>query len=258
MNIRAAIVDDEPLARESLKLLLAKHEDVEIVGEARHGRDAIAVIRARRPDVVFLDIQMPGMSGLDVLREIDPASAAFVFVTAYDRYAIDAFERRALDYLLKPYTDARFDEVLARVREHLKARSLQQLGERVVAMLAETAPAAGAGGTLAIKDGRRTLLLPWADIEWIEASDYYARVHARGTSHLLRESLKSLERSLDPARFVRVHRSAIVNRERVRAIETLPSGDAIAVLDSGERVRVSRACRPSLISRESPPYSTAD
>ena len=259
MNIRVVIVDDERLARESLTLLLSKHADIEIVGEATHGREALAVIQTRKPDVVFLDVQMPGMSGLDVARRLDTSRAAFVFVTAYDRYAIDAFERRALDYLLKPYTDARFEQVLARVRQHLRDRTLQQLGARVVEMLAETGAGIGGGAsTLAIKDGRRTVLLPVAEIEWIEASDYYARVHARGTSHLIRESLRSLAGSLDPEVFVRVHRSAIVNRERVSALETLPSGDAVAVLQSGERVRVSRALRSSLLSRQSPRSAAAD
>lgn len=259
MTLRAVIVDDERLARESLALLLSRHDDIQIAGEASHGREAVTVIRATRPDVVFLDVQMPGMSGLDVVRRIDPSRTAIVFVTAYDRYAIEAFERRALDYLLKPYTDARFEQVLARARQHVRDRTLQELGARVVEMLAESDDGMRpTTETLAIKDGRRTTLVPVTDIEWIEASDYYARVHTRGASHMIRESLRSLAASLDPGRFVRVHRSAIVNRERVSAIETLPSGDAVAVLESGTRVRVSRAFRSSLVSRGSPRVSAAD
>src|SRR5690606_12652450 len=217
-------------------LLLSKHADVEVVGMASHGREAVSVIRARRPDVVFLDVQMPGMNGLDVVRQTDVAQTAIVFVTAYDRYAIDAFERRALDYLLKPYADARFDEVLARVRQHLRDRSLRDLGARVADMLAERmdVPPAHAE-VLAIKDGSRTIFVPVADIEWIEAADYYARVHTRDAAHLMRESLRSLAATLDPALFVRVHRSAIVNRERVSAIETQSSGETVAVLESGTR-----------------------
>ena len=248
MKMRALVVDDEPLARESLRLLLAAHPDIEIAGEAGNGRQALPMIRREKPDLLFLDVQMPGMNGLDLLRRLGSFdSMAVVFVTAYDRYAIQAFESRALDYLLKPYTDERFLQVLERARAHIRDRTLTRLGARVVEMLADTQPRAR--DTIAIQEGRRTLLVRVDDIDWIEAADYYVRVHAGGKTHLLRESLKSLEATLDAQRFVRAHRSALVNIDRVEALEKLPSGDAVAVLSTGERVRVSRGS--SLLSRGS-------
>jgi two-component system LytT family response regulator len=268
MRLEVLIVDDEPPARETLRLLLSTHADVDVIGEAGHGREALALLRARTPDLLFIDVQMPGMSGLDVLRRLGPpASMAVVFVTAYDRYAIEAFERSALDYLLKPFTDERFEQVLSRAKRHLRDRALAGIGARVVEMLAEDEAArpprrAGPPGsgrrTLVIKEGRRTVLVPVDDIDWIEATDYYVKVHAAGKSHLLRESLRSLEKTLDSGRFVRVHRSAIVNRDRVAALEAHQSGDAVAVLSSGVRVRVSRTFRSSLLSRGSLHRSTTD
>ena len=258
MRLKAVIVDDEPLARESLRLLLGRHEDVDVAGEASHGEEALRLIRREKPELLFLDVQMPGVSGLDVLRGLDTVdSMAVVFVTAYDQYAIQAFESRALDYLLKPYTDERFEQVLARAVGHIREKALSRIGARVVDLLAAREGAAGDRRALAIRDGHKTILVPVADIEWIEAHDYYARVHANGTAHLLRESLRSLEGTLDPARFVRVHRGAIVNRDHVTALETQPSGDAVAVLRSGDRVRVSRTFRSSLLPRGSQQDSSA-
>lgn len=262
MSLRALIVDDEPLARESLRLLLSKHDDVSVAGEASHGREALAMIRRQKPDLLFLDVQMPGVSGLEVLRKLGAFdSMAVVFVTAYDSYAIQAFERRALDYLLKPYTDERFEQVLSRAKQHIRDRALTQLGSKVLDMLAEEPLAQPVGrsgdagaprrGTLLIKDGKRTIVIAAADIDWIEATDYYARVHAAGKSYLIRESLKSLAETLDPSTFVRAHRSAIVNVARIAEIAPDPSGDAIATLASGETVRVSRTFRSSLLSRVS-------
>ena len=263
MTLRALIVDDEPLARESLRLLLSAHGDIEVAGEAAHGRDALAMIRRRRPDLLFLDVQMPGMSGLELLRRLGPIdSSAVIFVTAFDRYAIKAFESRALDYLLKPYTDERFEQVLSRARRHIRDRTLTQLGERVVDLLgAEAAEAVdghssdavaqGRRDTILIKDGARTVVIPVVDIDWIEATDYYTTVHAAGKSRLLRETLTSLAETLDPATFVRVHRSAIVNVDRVIEIESHPSGDATVTLAGRTRVRVSRTFRTSLLSHVS-------
>jgi two-component system LytT family response regulator len=268
MTFRALIVDDEPLARESLRLLLSAHFDVEIAGEAADGRAAVAAIRRRQPDLLFLDVQMPGMSGFDVLRKLGAVeSMAVIFVTAYDRYAIQAFETRALDYLLKPYTDDRFEQVLARAKQHVNDRTLTKLGARVLDLVGlavgrDFSPGFDRGfdpgftpdvtrDTLLIKDGKRTVVLPVATIDWIEATDYYARVHTAGKSYLMRESLTSLAATLSPDIFVRVHRSAIVNIGQVAEVESVASGDAVAVLISGERVKVSRTFRSSLIARVS-------
>jgi two-component system, LytTR family, response regulator len=260
MQLRALVVDDEPLARKSLRLLLSKHHDVSVAGEASHGREALALIRREKPDLLFLDVQMPGMSGLEVLRKLGAFdSMAVVFVTAYDSYAIQAFERRALDYLLKPYTDERFEQVLSRAKQHIKDRALTELGSKVLDMLGDAAvaqpfrarDAEPKRNTLLIKDGQRTIALPVADIDWIEATDYYARVHAGAKSWLIRESLKSLAATLDPGMFVRAHRSAIVNVARVAELTPHPSGDAVAMLTGGDCVRVSRTFRSSLLSRVS-------
>lgn len=243
MTFTALIVDDEPLARESLRLLLSRHEDVVIAGEAATGREALAMIARRMPDVLFLDVQMPAMGGLDLLRQLGACdSMAVVFVTAYDRYAIQAFERRALDYLLKPYTDERFEQVLGRAKQHVRGRTLTELGTKVLDLLSVEDVARPFRGreSVIVKRGRRTVVVPAGEIDWIEATDYYARVHTAGTSYLVRESLKSLAGTLDPARFVRAHRSALVNVERVRTVGKSASGDAVAVLDSGQQVRVSR------------------
>lgn len=256
MRLKAVIVDDEPLARESLRLLLARHDDIDVAGEAAHGDEALPLIRREQPDLLFLDVQMPGVGGLEVVRRMGSIDAtAIVFVTAYDQYAIQAFESRALDYLLKPYTDERFELVLERARQHIRDRALSRIGARVVDMLGGRERAERR--TLAIRDGQRTVFVAVADIEWIEAADYYVRVHAGGKPQLLRESLRSLEKTLDPERFVRVHRGAIVNRDRIASLEVQPSGDAVAVLRSGDRVRVSRTCRSSLLPTGSRRSSTS-
>ncbi|MDQ3171648.1 MAG: LytTR family DNA-binding domain-containing protein [Acidobacteriota bacterium] len=259
MTLRALIVDDEPLARESLRLLLSAHSDIEVEGEASHGREALAMIRRRRPDLLFLDVQMPGMSGLELLRKIGPIDPiTVIFVTAFDRYAIQAFESRALDYLLKPFTDERFEQVLARARRHARDRTLTQLGAKVFDLLgadgaqavgsAVEAEAQGRRDTILIKEGARTTLIPISDIDWFEAADYYTTVHTAGKARLLRETITSLASTLDPATFVRVHRSAIVNVTRIVELESHAAGDATAILAGGTRVRVSRTFRASLLA----------
>jgi two-component system, LytTR family, response regulator len=223
---RVAIVDDEPPARHTLRLLLAPHQDFEIVAECGHGQEAIAAIRSDALDVLFLDVQMPGMDGFDVLRTVGvDAVPALVFVTAYDRYALQAFETHALDYLLKPFSDERFAEVLARLRKRLHERSLAATGRRLSALLESRRPQAGPR-QLVVRDAGRTLVIPYDDIVWIEAEDYYACVHTRERRTLVRLPLKTLADELDAARFVRVHRSAIVNVSCVREVEPLASGDS--------------------------------
>ena len=242
---RVVTVDDEPLARQSLRLLLARHPDFDLIGECSHGAEAIDAVHACAPDALFLDIQMPGMDGFDVLRQIGPAAVpALIFATAYDEYALQAFETRALDYLLKPYSDERFDAVLGRVRERLRERSFASMGERLADLIGSRRPS-----TLVVRDGNRTLAIPYSEIVWIEAEDYYARVHARTGRTLVRMSLRSLAGSLDANRFVRVHRSAIVNVDCVRELQPLASGDQRLVLADGTALRVSRTYRSHLDAR---------
>ncbi len=225
--IRAVIVDDEPLAREGVRLLLAEDPEVTVVGEAAGGRAAVAALRRLRPDLVFLDVQLPDADGFDVLAEIPLAEQpVVVFVTAYDRYALRAFEVHALDYLLKPFSDDRFRDALRRAKARLRE--------------------APARPRLVIKDGGRVVFLPVDEIDWIESADYYAQLHAGRNAYLLRESLASLEARLDPARFVRVHRRVILNRDRLR--EVRERGRAyVALLADGTELPVARGHRRRLV-----------
>jgi two-component system LytT family response regulator len=256
--MRIVIVDDEPLARRGIRQLLAPHLDVEVAGEARNGREAVRMLNALAPDVVFLDIQMPELDGFAVLRQltVDPLPMV-IFVTAYDTFAVRAFESHALDYLVKPVHDARFQDALARARERLRSQEAVDLSRRLSSLLAAgfgNAAEAGANATNAISaseparrivigTGGSDLILDVAEIDWIEAEDYYAAVHARGGRHLVRESLASLETRLDRTRFVRVHRSAIVNLAQVIEIRTPASGDAMVVMRSGIQLPLSRRRR---------------
>ncbi len=246
---RALVVDDEPPARQTLRLLLERHPDFTIAGECAHGEEAIGRIRQAPPDVLFLDVQMPGLDGFDVLRAIGPATIpALVFVTAFDQYALRAFETHALDYLLKPFADERFEAVLERVRVRLRERSQASMGARLAAMLSTTGPATDVQ-QLVVRDGGRTLIIPFDDIVWIEAEDYYVRIHTQARSTLARLSLRALASSLDSGRFVRVHRSTIVNVRCVREVEPLASGDQRLVLLDGTELRVSRTYRGDLETR---------
>ena len=240
--IRVAVVDDEPLARRRILRMLRGVPGVQVVAECRNGEAAVAAIRALRPEVVFLDVQMPGMDGFQVLESLGAARApAVVFTTAYDEYALRAFEVQALDYLLKPFTRARFCAVLERVRSELERRG-GTADPRLQALLEAHRREPGAGRLLVKKPGR-VLLLDTNDIDWIQAEGNYARLWSGKASHLLRRTLASLESSLDPARFVRVHRSAIVNIERVKEMHPWFRGDCVLVLKDGTRVTLSRTFR---------------
>ena len=262
---RVVIVDDEPPARDTLRLLLAAHPDFVVVAECAHGEEAISAVRRESPDVLFLDVQMPGLDGFEVLRTLGPLDSlrslgagpanpsVVVFVTAYDRYALRAFEEHALDYLLKPFSDERFTDVLQRVRERLREKRLADTGRRLAALLDSPVPQVGPQ-QLIVRDGGRTLVIPYDEILWIEAEDYYVNIHARQRSTLARIPLKNLADQLDD-RFVRVHRSAIVNVACVREIEPLASGDQRLVLSDGTELRVSRTYRAALEERLRTPNS---
>lgn len=244
---RALIVDDEPLARRTLRLLLEAQPDVEIAGECEHGEAAVAAIRQLHPDVVFLDVEMPGVSGMDVLREVGATAVpVVVFVTAYDRYAVRAFEAHALDYLLKPFSDQRFADTVERVRGALKHRRLGEAEKRLDAWLRDKARERR---ELVVRDGARTFVLPWNDIEWISAEDYCIRIHAGRQNPLVRHSLQSILSQLDPILFARAHRSAIVNLEKVREVRPLSAGDSEVVLSDGTVVRMSRKYRAAFLAQ---------
>jgi two-component system, LytTR family, response regulator len=245
---RTIVVDDEPLARQTLRLLLAREPDFTIVAECGHGAEAIEAIGRERPDALFLDVQMPEVDGFDVLRQLEPGAVpAVIFVTAFDRYALQAFEHHALDYLLKPFSDERFGVVIARTRERLRDRTFASMAGKLADLLAATAADRPDRRQLVVRDGSRTRVIPYDDIVWIEAEDYCARLHLRGRTLLVRDSLRALADALERAAFVRVHRSAIANIACIRAIEPVASGDQRLTLDDGTVLRVSRTHRADLI-----------
>lgn len=238
--IRAVIADDEALSRRLVHQMLERHADVAIVGEAATGADAREAIAALKPDVVFLDIRMPVESGLDVARSRAAAGPFVVFVTAYDRFAVPAFETDAVDYLTKPLTEERFDAALDRVRERIRLRRLAAAAGSTNA----PEPTTPYGGHLVSRVGSRDVILPLETIDYIEADDVYAAVVAGGKRHLVRTALDALERSLDPAVFARVHRSYIVRLDRVREVRR--TSGAELVLADGVVLPVSRRRRAAI------------
>ena len=245
-KIRAIIVDDEPLARKTIRLLLAQDGDVEIVGECRNGGEAISQIRTKDPDLVYLDVQMPGKTGFDVLRALDHATMpVIVFVTAYDQYALRAFEEEALDYLLKPFDDARFYRTLKRAKKMLRHEDADEQARRISSLLGEKAQSAKSPKSryvsrILVKSSGRVFFLKTDDIDWVDAADYYAEFHVGKKSHLLRESMKSLETKLDPSKFYRIHRSTIVNLDRVKELQPRRGGESLVLLHDGTSLTLSR------------------
>jgi two-component system LytT family response regulator len=239
--LRVLIADDEPLARQALRLLLADDGEVAVVGECS-GADGAAAVERTRPEILFLDIRMPEVDGFDLLEQIGIERApVVVFVTAHADHALRAFEVHAIDYVLKPVGDARFAAALARAKALARMRRAGDRADpRLGALLREHSRATR---RILVRDRDRTRVIDAATIDWIEAADYYAEIHVGSETHLLRETLTELEQRLDPARFFRVHRSAIVNLERVREIRPLLHGDRELLLAGGARVRLSRTRR---------------
>jgi two-component system LytT family response regulator len=233
-SIRTVIVDDEPLARSNLCVLLQRDSAIEIIAECGSGPDAPALIRSTQPDLLFLDVQMPECDGFDVLELLSPdLPPAIVFVTAYDQYALRAFEAGALDYLLKPFDNARFELALSRARQKvLLGKDQPRKRDR-----------------LAIKSAGQVDFIALSEIDWIEAADYYAAIHIGARTHLLRRSLSELEQDLEPALFCRIHRSAIVNLDRVRGLRSNEDGDYTVLLSNDATLRLSRKYRKQLQSR---------
>ena len=250
-TLRGLIVDDEALARDTLRRLLSADPDVEVVGDCSGGADAVRRIRETTPDIVFLDVQMPEVDGFEVLRRVRPALVpAVVFVTAHDAYALRAFEAEALDYLLKPFDDDRFYRVLERAKARVREHRAHRLAGRLIAELGGATPAAASPPApverLAVRQDGRVVFLRVEDVEWIEAADYCVRVHAGGRAHLIRESMREIEARLDPARFFRIHRSALVNVGRIRELEPHFHGEYVVVMGDGTRLRLSRGRRDRL------------
>ncbi|MFN8651521.1 MAG: LytTR family DNA-binding domain-containing protein [Gemmatimonadales bacterium] len=248
-TVRVLIVDDEPLVRRGIAALLALEPEVQVLGEARNGSEALTQIRALRPDLVFLDVQMPGLDGLGVLASLEEDERpAVVFVTAFDQYAVRAFDLHAVDYLLKPFDDARFRLALGRARDRLRRGATDTERASLSALLAELRAPPGPD-RLAVREQGQVVLVPVDEIDWIEAADNYVRLHRGKQYHLLRESLNHLETTLDPRRFARIHRSAMVNLTRVRALEPVPGGEYDVILTDGRRLTLSRGYRDKFYER---------
>lgn len=242
---RILIVDDEPLARERLRALLQHEPGVEIAGECGSGPEAVAAIRRDRPDIVFLDMQMPGYDGLQVVAELPPDHRpAIVFVTAHERFAVDAFAVRAIDYLLKPFDGERLQTALKRAVEHIEARRAGDLSARLESLLSDAAPSERKSERLAVKSEGRVVFLKPDDIVWVEAADNYVVIHLADTGRLmLRETLSSIEERLRPAEFARVNRSAVVRLDQVKELQPTLHGDYMIVLRNGTRLPLSRSLR---------------
>ena len=226
-RIRALVVDDEPAARAAIRTLLADDSEIQVVGECADGRTALDAIRSKAPDILFLDVQMPEMDGFTLLGELEPVELpVVVFVTAYDQYALRAFEVHALDYLLKPFDDERFGRAVAHAKQQVRQGKL--------------------GALSAIKAGGRVTILGVKDIDWIEAEGDYVKIHAGRAWHVLRETMKHLETQFGPARFVRIHRSTIVNVERIKELQPYFRGEYVVILHDGTSLKLSRGYKEHL------------
>ena len=265
-TIRVMLVEDEPLAIQGLNLRLEEFSEVEVVGTASNGREAIKEIRALSPDLVFLDIQMPGIDGIGVVRAlIGSDMPLFVFVTAYDKYAIDAFEANALDYIVKPVEEERLKDAIHRARETIKSRSAVSRESRLVEMLSsfsedersrvkelindpDSSEQNRYPEKMSFKDGSKVIVLNADEIDYIDAAGDYMCVHAAGKTHIIRETMKALEARLDPSRFQRIHRSVMVNVNKVKELHPHSNSEYFLILENGQELKLSRSYK-DVISR---------
>jgi two-component system LytT family response regulator len=247
MTIRVLVADDQPMARERLVSLLAAEPGVELAGTASSGPETVECIRQVSPDLVFLDLQMPGMDGFKVIEEVGvDRMPPTVFVTAYDEYAVRAFEVQALDYLLKPFGRQRFQSALGRARRHLQRERQGEMAGRLAELLRTGRPAVASRERLLVKAGGRVSFVDVEQIDWVEAEGNYVRIHAGGQVHLMRETMNGLVASIGPQRFFRIHRSRIVNIARVKELLIAGGGDYQVVLSDGTRLGLSRLYRDAL------------
>lgn len=245
--LRVLIVDDEPPARRRIRALLADELDVEVVGEAGSGAEAVEAIRTLSPSLVFLDVQMPDGDGFEVVRQVGAERMPLtVFATAFDRHALRAFDAHALDYLLKPFERERFAAALRRARAHLARAAEGALQGRLEALLGALAPPERWASRFTVRVGQRIHVVPAAEVDYVTAEDNYVRLHAGGRSYLLRETLTALAARLDPRTFLRIHRSTIVNLERVAELESLFAGEYVVFLRDGTRLTAGRSYRAAL------------
>ncbi len=249
LRIRVAIVDDEALARSRLRQFLRQEEDLDLVAECANGRQAVETMRKERLDLVFLDVQMPGLNGFDVCEALAAGGAPMplvIFVTAFDQYALKAFEVHAIDYLLKPFNRERFQKALAHAREQLRRAKEAPMEARLAALLEDLRPGFKKPDRLVFKENGRVVLLRTDSIDWVEADGNYVRLHAGGEAHYFRETLTGLEAQLPAEKFLRISRSAIVNLDRVKELQPLFYGDYSVILQNGTKLVLSRNFRDRL------------
>jgi two-component system LytT family response regulator len=241
MPLTVLIVDDEPLAREGLRLLLSKDQEISSIREARDGREALAAMRESSPDLLFLDVQMPEMDGFEVVRNIGAERMPpVVFVTAHDQYAIQAFEVNALDYLLKPVIEERFIKALARAKGRIGSSAIADSSRQIISLLENLASPRSYVKRLAARSAGKTVLVDVEDVEWFEAAENYVEVHVGRATHLLHVTMNTLEESLDPERFIRIHRSIIVDVSRIKNLQPDAHGEYVITLQDGVRLQSGR------------------
>ena len=244
MLIRTLIVDDEPLARDRVRRFLRDEAGIEIVGECGNGGEAIDVISRERPDLVFLDIQMPEKNGFEVIKSLNARRMpTIIFVTAYDQYALQAFDVHALDYLLKPFNRERIKRAVARAREHIEHKALGKLDERLNSLIADLKGEKKYLDRLVVKAVGRVFFLKTDEIDWIEAAGNYVKLHVGRDAHMIRETMNGIEAKLDPAKFLRIHRSTVVNIDRIKELHPMFSGDSAVILRNGTELALSRNYR---------------
>src|SRR6202163_4959722 len=247
MPLTTLIVDDEPLAREGLRMLLSQDPEVSAIHEAKDGREAVAAIRNVRPDLVLLDVQMPEMDGFSVVKEVGAEHMpAVVFVTAHDQYAIQAFEINAIDYLLKPVTEERFTQALERAKLRLQAQPPDETGRQIIGLLETIVSPRRYLKRLAVRSAGKTVFVEVDHIDWMEAAENYVQLHCERTSHLLHVPMNTLEKSLDPDIFLRVHRSTIVNTRRIKELQPGVHAEYVILLQNGTRLRSGRTYHDKL------------
>jgi two-component system LytT family response regulator len=244
VKIRALIIDDEPLARERIRSLLLHEPDLEILAECADGPSAVAAIKQHSPDLIFLDVQMPGMNGFDVLRNLDKEPLpAVIFITAFDQHALKAFEVHALDYLLKPFKPARFKQTLLRARDHLAAKQSGGIPKGLLELLGQAKPAREFLARIPVKESERVFFVKTDDIDYMESAGNYIVLHTARENHVVRETLTALEEKLDPKKFVRISRSTLVNVDRIKELQPLFKGEHVVVLQNGKQLPMTRGIR---------------
>ncbi|HUI77531.1 MAG TPA: LytTR family DNA-binding domain-containing protein [Bryobacteraceae bacterium] len=255
MPLTTLLVDDEPLAREGLRTLLLQDPEISAIHEAKDGREAIAAIRELQPDLVFLDVQMPEMDGVAVVKEVGADKMpAVVFVTAYDKYAIQAFEINAVDYLLKPVTAERFAQALARAKTHLQPRPGEEARRQILSLLETMASPRHSVRRLAVRSAGKTIFVDVEDVDWIEAAENYVQLHVGRAAHLLHVTMNTLEESLDPEMFLRIHRSILVNVRRIKELQPALHGEYVVTLQDGVRLQSGRTYNERLKALATNPF----